>query len=371
MSRRGNNEGTVRKRPDGRWEARFSVDGRQRSTYARTRAEVVNKMRQAQRQADSGIPLSDERLTVGQFLASWLETYVRPSVRPSTYDSYEQHVRMHLTPTLGRLRLAKLSPAHVQAMMNAKLAAGLSPRTVLHIRSTLRRSLGQAVKWGLVPRNVATLVDPPKVTRYKVEALSAERATQIFAAVKGHRLEALFTVTLSIGLRQGEALALKWDDVNWTAAELKVHRALQRINGELTLIQPKSERSRRTIPLPSKTVEALRQHRARQGRERLLAGTDWKDEGFVFSTSVGTPMDGSNVTRIFQRLLKDAGLPPHRFHDLRHDCATLLLAQGVPMRVVMETLGHSQMSLTADTYSHVLPAMQRVAADRMDDILPG
>lgn len=371
MSRRGNSEGSIRKRPDGRWEARISVNGKQRSIYGTTREETARKMRAKQRTVEQGIPLSDERLTVGQFLANWLDTYARPSVRPSTYSSYESYIRTHLVPSLGRHRLAKLGPDHVQAMMNEKLATGLSPRTVLHIRAILRRALGQAVKWGLVTRNAATLVDPPKVSRYKVQPLSPEQATKILAAVKGHRLQALFTVTLSVGLRQGEALGLTWGDIDWSAGTLRVHAALQRINGSLQLVQPKSERSRRTIPLPAKSLDALRQHRTRQDQERLHAGSDWNDGNFVFATAAGMPLDGPSVTRLFQRLLKAAELPPHRFHDLRHDCATLLLAQGVPMRVVMETLGHSQMSLTADTYSHVLPVMQRDAADRMDKILPG
>lgn len=370
MIRRGNAEGTVRLRSDGRWEGRFSVDGKQRSTYAKTRAEVVRKMRQAQLQVDRGIPLADERLMVDAFLTNWLETYVKPSVRHSTYASYESHVRTHLSPSLGRLRLAKLGPQHVQEMMNDLLANGLSPRTVLHIRSTLRRSLNQAVKWGLVSRNVAALVDPPSVTRYKVKPLSPAEATEILAAVKGHRLETLFTVALSVGLRQGEALGLHWDNIDWVTGTLQVQNALQRINGTLQLVVPKSERSRRTIPVPAKALESLLQHRARQEEERLQAGSTWQDLGLVFTTVLGGGLDGPSVTRTFQRLLKDAGLPSHRFHDLRHDCATLLLAQGIPMRVVMETLGHSQMSLTADTYSHVLPAMQRDAADRMNEILP-
>ncbi|MCB9175986.1 MAG: site-specific integrase [Caldilineae bacterium] len=368
-SRRGNKEGSIRHRADGRWEARVTIGGRQRSIYAKTRAEVARKMRQAIQQVESGIPLADERTTVAQFLNTWLETVVESSVRPSTFRSYEMHVRIHLSPALGKKRLAKLAPHHVQEMMNAKLAEGLSPQTVRHIRATLRRALGHALKWGLVSRNVATLVDPPKVPRRKVEPLTEEGAAAILDAVSGHRLEALYTVAMAIGLRQGEALGLRWQDVDLDGGKLRVVHALQRIDGELQLVEPKSAQARRTIILPEIAIAALKRHRALQNRERLAAGGDWVDGDFVFTTTVGTPLDGPNVTRTFQRLLKNAGLPPHRFHDLRHDCATLLLAQGVPLRVVKEILGHSQISLTADTYAHVVPALQQDAAARMDEAL--
>lgn len=369
VAKRANNEGSIRQRPDGLWEARVTVNGKQRSLYGKTRADVSRKMREALRDTEHGIPLADERVTVSQYLSQWLETSVKPAVRPSTYQSYEMHVRVHLSPALGRTRLSQLTPQHVQDMMNRLLESGRSPMTVLHIRATLRKALGQAVKWGMIQRNVASLVDPPKATRYRVEALSPEDAGKILAAVKGHRLEALFTVALAVGLRQGEALGLRWEDVDVEAAHLRVHQALQRINGTLQLVEPKSARSRRTIPLPGVAVSALRGHRALQHRERLAAGDTWTDSGLVFTTESGSPLDGPTVTRVLQRLLQAAGLPRHRFHDLRHDCATLLLAQGVPMRVVMETLGHSQISLTANTYSHVAPLLQRDAADRMNDLL--
>ncbi|MCC7019990.1 MAG: site-specific integrase [Ardenticatenales bacterium] len=371
MAKRANNEGSMRQRPDGLWEARVTVNGKQRSLYGKTRADVSRKMREALRDTENGIPLADERMTVSQYLSQWLETSVKPSVRPNTYESYAMHVRLHLTPALGRLRLSHVTPQHVQDMMNKTLARGLSPNTVLHIRATLRKALGQAVKWGMIQRNVATLVDPPKLTKHVVEPMSAERAGEILAAVRGHRLEGLFVVALTTGLRQGEALGLKWSDVDLDTRLLSVRQAMQRINGAYQLSEPKSPRSRRTISIPAVAVDALRQHRARQHRERLAAGDTWHDMGLVFSTSLGTPMDGPNVTHIFQKLLKEAGLPHYRFHDLRHGCATLLLTQGAPMRVVTETLGHSQFSLTMDTYAHVVPALQREAADRMDSALAG
>lgn len=369
-SRRGHNEGTIRHRSDGRWEARISLaNGKRKSLFGRTRRDVQDKLRTAQREIEAGLDLGAGRQTVGAFLDRWLVDVAKPSIRPKTYASYTQLVRLHLKPALGHHQLAKLSPHHVQMMMNAKSAAGLSPRTVQYLRAVLRRALGQALKWGLVTRNVATLVDPPRSQRPDVVPLSPLQARAFLTAAKGDRLEALYSVAIALGLRQGEALGLGWDDVDLDAGVLRVRYALQRIDGTLQLVEPKTKRSKRTIPMPPTIVAALRDHRVRQLEERLLAGSRWQDHAVVFPSSIGTPMDARNVVRRFHALLDKAGLPSMRFHDLRHTCASLLLAQHVPPRVVMETLGHSQIALTMDTYSHVMPVMQREAADLMEGLL--
>lgn len=369
MGRRGNQEGSIRKRKDGRWEGRISVDGRQRSFYGKTRVEVSRKIREAQRKVDRGLPLADERVTLGKHLEHWLETSVKPSVRPATFASYESHVRLHIGPALGKVPLAKLQPQHVQKLMNAKLDEGLSANTVLRIRATLRKALNQAIKWGLIDRNVATLVDPPKAERYRVEPITPEEATAILEAVKGHRLSALFTTLLGVGLRLGEGLGLRWDDVDLEAGTLTVRFALQKIEGEYQLVEPKSELSRRTLVLPEFVTAALRRHRAAQSRERLVAGGDWDDQGLVFTTDRGQPLDNSNVHHSFRRQLVKAGVRSLRIHDLRHGCASLMLAKGVSPRVVMETLGHSQISLTMNTYAHVMMSLREDAARKMDEIL--
>jgi integrase len=274
-------------------------------------------------------------------------------------------VRRHVVPALGRHQLAQLSPQDVQGYMKAKQAAGLSARTVLYHRAVLRRALGQALKWGVAARNVATLVDPPRVERHEVEPLDVEQANTFLNSVRGHRLEALFTVALALGLRQGEALGLRWEDVDLDRAVLHVRKQVQRIEGKLTLVEPKTAKSRRSVALPTFAVDALRAHKVRQLEERLLAGNRWQDWGLVFPSATGTPMDASNLIGQYHRLLERAGLPRRRFHDLRHTCATLLLIQGEDLRVVMEVLGHSQISLTANTYQHVAQSLKRGAADRM------
>jgi integrase len=374
MTRRAPHEGTIRHREDRRWEAILDlgfVGGKRsrKSFYGKTQREARQKLVVAQRDLQRGIAPTDDRLTTGKFLDGWLEDVVRATVRPRTYVSYEQTVRLHLRPTLGRTVLSKLRPQQVQALLNAKLASGLSPRSVGIIHAVLRTALNQAVQWDTVPRNVATLVQPPRAPRAEIHPLSPEQARSFLDAVRGDRLEALYSVGLALGLRQGEILGLRWSDVDLEAGTIRVAQALQRVNGRLEFVEPKSQTSRRTIPLPATVARALRAHRPRQLEDRLAAGARWHDSDLVFTTALGTPLDSRNVTRRFQAALERAGLPRLRFHDLRHTAASLMLAQGVPARVVMETLGHSQISLTLNTYSHVVPALQREAADRMEAVL--
>jgi integrase len=222
----------------------------------------------------------------------------------------------------------------------------------------------------MVHYNAAAMVSPPRGTRREARALSPEEARCLLDAARGDRLEALYSVALAMGLRQGEALGLKWGDIDLDTGVLRVRRASQRIPHQGTqLVETKTPRSRRALVVPPIVISALRAHRARQAMERLAAGDHWVDLDLVFPSERGTLADGPNVTHRFHKLLKRAELPPMRFHDLRHACASLLLVQGVHPRVVMEALGHSQISLTMNTYSHVLPALQREAADRMEAIL--
>jgi len=368
--RRGHHEGTIRQRADGRWEAQVSMPrGKRKSYYGKTRREAQDKLRAALRDLDAGLDLAAGRQTVGQFLDRWLADVAKPSVRPSTYESYAGHVRNHLKPALGHIQLAKLTPQQVQTMLTEKTAAGLSPRTVQYIRAVLRRALGQAMKWGLVARNVATLTEPPRSAKKPVQPLTAEQARAFLDFTKDDRLGPLFHVAITTGLRQGELFGLRWPDVDLAAGTLTVRHALQRINGKPTLVAPKTDKSRRTVTLPASAVAALREQRKRQLQERLLAGSRWQDWGLVFASTIGTPLEPTNVTHRFQRLLADAGLPRQRFHDLRHCAASLLLAGGVPLRTIMGILGHSQISLTANTYTHLAPALERDAAAALDAVL--
>jgi integrase len=293
-------------------------------------------------------------------------------------------------PAFENKPLVKLQPQDVREFMRDKAAAGYAPKSIRHFRATLRTALNVAMGDGLIARNAAALAKPPRLEKPVPQAFTQEEALRFLALIKGHRLEALFSVTLALGLREGEALGLRWkEDIDLDAAELRVSYALQRIKrpgdakGKLELIEPKTDRSRRTIALPQVAVAALRAHHARQEEERQLAGERWQGTGMVFTTTVGTMLDPRNMLRSFYAIMstpdpsdpepdpkkKRKLLPRLRFHDLRHSAATLLLAQGVDARYIMELLGHSSITLTMNTYAHVLKEMQRETARQTDAIL--
>lgn len=378
---RGHGEGGIRQRPDGTWEARVSDGMRankqgklvraRRSIYGKTRAEVAAKLKVALREQQQGLPAPSERLTVGEFLATYLTT-IRPVVRPSTYRSYEQNIRLYLIPTLGRRRLAKLTPQDVQAFLDAKAqektrtGKPFSGSSLRLMRAVLRQALGQAEAWDQLPRNVAKLARPPKGARRRAQILSAAQATALLGAIAGDRLETLYRVALALGLRQGEALGLRWEHVDLEEGTLVVREAMQRVQGEgLVVVEPKSDAGIRTIKLPQFLVEQLRAHRERQDAQRREANR-WEDRDLVFCTRYGTPFDGPNVTRYFQRHLDRVGLPHLRFHDLRHSAISFLAADGVPLEVAQRIAGHSDARLTANVYRHILPEEHDRAAEAME-----
>lgn len=374
--KRGPGEGSIYKRKkDGLWVASINLGyqggKRKRKTfYANTRGEVQRKLNKALNDQETGLPVDVGRQTVSQFLNHWLKTAVEPALAPKTVSSYHDIVRLHIEPDLGCYQLRKLAPQHVQDLVDHKQEAGLSPRTVAYIRDVLRIALNRALKWGLVSRNVAALVDVPRRTKHEPQPFTPEEARAFLEAARSDRLEALYTVALALGLRKGEATGLRWEDIDLDNQTLHVRYALQRINGKLQLKEPKTEKSRRSIDIPDVCVTALRRHKVRQMEEQLAMGPEWNNElSLVFTTTVGTPLDPGKVTDRFKKLLVCAGLRKQRFHDLRHGCASLLGAQGVPPRMVMEILGHTQLATTMDLYSHVFPAAKREAADMMNAAL--
>lgn len=367
MPRRSHGEGSIRKRPDGRWEARVTTPRGRQSIYGKTRAEVARQLAATVAIGKGKAPA----IWLDEYLDDWLETIVRPSVKPRTYIAYEIHIRLHLKPALGRRRLTELDPRDVQQMMAEQLARGLSPTTVRGIRATLRAALHQAERWGLLTTNAAALATPPRLVREHAIPWAPEHAEQFLAHVRGHRLEALYVLALTIGLRQGELLGLRWIDVDLERRQLSIRQTLVLLHGRPTFGTPKTERSRRTLRLPTMAVEALTQHLEVRDVLREAAGDRWKDSGLVFTSSIGTPLNGPRVTHNFKRLMVEAGLEPIRFHDLRHACATFLLAQGVDLQVVRDLLGHTYIATTADLYTHVLASLKDGAADAMDDLFGG
>lgn len=376
MTRRGPNEGSIYERWDGRWAGSVHIgyeDGRRvrKHVMGHTRAEVKEKMAALMRAHDERRPIPSQREKLGPFLRRWLDEVAKPTLRASTYDSYDDILRAHLIPGLGRHPIAKLTPAEVQTFLNGKLAGGLSPRRVQYIHAVLRRALGTAERWGMVSRNVAKLVDPPRVPRHEISPMTPEQAKTLIETSADDRHRALWITALGTGLRQGELLGLRWEDVDLKVRRLRVRHTLANVGGTLTLLEPKTDRSRRTIMLPDTVVTELRAHRTRQKEERLVAGSRWVDSGHVFTTTIGRPLHAATVTRAFQAALKGAELPDSRFHDLRHAAATFLLAQGMTLEDVKQLLGHSSITLTSNTYGHVLEQRQRQVARAMDAVLGG
>ena len=373
MAKRGNSEGSIYKRKDGRWAATVATsEGKRRTFYGKTRAEAHSKLQTAQRALTNGLPLVGELETCESFLQRWLRDTATRKVRPRTLERYEAITRQHLIPSLGRVRLARLTPGHVERMMNEGLARGLSPQTVAHHRAVLRGALNVGVRHGIVIRNAATLADPPRIPQREFQALTLDSAKKLLSAVQGDRLEALFTVALSLGLRKGEALGLRWSDVDLDHGQLSVRRTLQRMASQWVFLEPKTQSSRRTIAIPAQVTESLRTHRSRQLEERLQVGPSWNGqlwEDLVFADELGQPLSGFYVSRRFKKLLSDAGLPTMRYHDLRHGAASLMAALGIPPRVAMDILGHAQISTTMNIYAHVAPELQRDAADRVASAL--
>jgi integrase len=290
-------------------------------------------------------------LKAGQYLERWLMDSVLDTVRPTTYERYEQIVRIHIRPALGGVKLKNLTPVHVRGLYREKLQAGLSPRTVQYIHVTLHKALKQAVQDGLIPRNATEAVKAPQVRRQEIRPLSAEQVKVLLETACGDRLEALFVLAIHTGLRQGELLGLKWEDVDLESGTLRVRRTLATTKGGPMLTAPKTKGSRRSVKLTQGALDALRSHLKRQLQEIDRAGSLWRENGLVFASETGEPVNRHHLTsHRFKALLTRAQLPEIRFHDLRHTCATLLLTKNVNLKIVSEMLGHASIAITLDTY---------------------
>jgi integrase len=373
--KRGNGEGTIYRRKNGGWATQYTVytaEGRKRKTiYGKTRQEVAAKLAKALSDREGGLTYDAEGLTLGEYLDRWLVDSVKDTVRLTTYQGYERICRLHIKPFLGRVRLKDLSVIHVRGLYRERLEAKLAPRMVQLIHVTLHKALKQAVTDGLIPRNVTEAVKPPQPEKKEIRRLSPNQARALLEEVKGDRLESLYVLAVSTGMRQGELLGLKWEDVDLETGTVQVRRTLSTQTGkEVAFSPPKTAKGRRSIKLPEVAKKSLRKNLHAQREERTSLAGLWEDSGLVFTTRVGTPLGRQElVTRSFKPLLRKVGLPDIRFHDLRHTCATLLLSKGVHAKFVQELLGHATISITLDTYSHVLPGMGDVTAGAMDETL--
>jgi integrase len=374
VGRRASGEGSIYRRSNGRWAGDIDVPNgsgaRQRKTiYGKTQREVRDKLAAKRREIAEGGQPANDRITVGKYLQDWLISK-RNTVKPRTWHTYELNVRLHAEPALGNVRLSKLTPEHLDRLYADQIKAGRSARSVRHLHTILHGALKQAVRRGLVPRNVTEFVDPPRAQRHEIRTLTVEEARAFLSAAADDGLEALYVLALTTGMRQGNLLALRWRDVDLAAGTVRVRGTLQRgFDNELEILDPKTKSSVRQVQLSQVGVDALTRHVGRQRAQRDAAGISWDDRGLVFTNEIGRPINASNLWgRSFRPLLQRAGIEGLRFHDLRHTAATLLLEQNVHPKVVSEMLGHADIAITLDLYSHVTPTMHAHAASEFDTL---
>jgi integrase len=378
--RRGRSEGSIFQRADGQWVASISLgykpDGSRdrRTVYGQSKKEVQDKLDELRQKVRGGQPLDAEKITVAAFLRGWLENTKRPAVGDTTYDRYEQHVRLTLEPRVGAVPLVKLTKYHVEQLYADLEKAGVSRSEQQKAGKALRNALKHAVASDLIPKNPAALVPLPKTagSRRHIVPLEGNEPDRLLAAAAGDRLYAIYVLALDSGMRQGELFGLQWGDVDFDRGEVFVQRSLKERKGILTIKETKTKHGRRRIRLTRPTLDALLEH-----RKRML--TEGHTGGPVFCDTEGGFLRKSNFARrSFEPALRRAGLveerrqagkPKPRFHDLRHTCATMLLLEDVNAKIVSERLGHASIEITLNTYSHVLPTLQERAAEKLEAVM--
>lgn len=390
---RGHGEGSIYKRKDDTWAgvSRYvdteTGEPKKHFVYGKTRKEVVVKKDAWEEEYRKGVLPTKAKMTVGQWVDTWLETYAKNRVRQNTFEGYQRVVNGHLKPSIGSFILKDLRPEQVQKMLNQKLAAGnirtggpLGSRQVEYIYVVLHMALEQAVKNQLVSRNVCDAVDKPKKEKKEFIPWTTEQTNHFLNSVKESRLFPLYMVAWGTGLRRSEILGLKWDDIDFKKGTLTVRRSLVRIKGGYKFGEPKTKKSKRTLPLPDQVTQELKNWKSKQAKEKMAWNAIHKDVeadqrpeynamSLVFCNELGDAINPEFISRQFKRDLKKANLPEIRFHDLRHGHATMLLELGEDIKVISDRLGHSTIILTADTYSHVREKMQREASNKLDLVL--
>jgi len=375
-------KGSIRQRSKGSWEICLDA-GRDPATGKRSRHfETVKGTKKAAQQRlaellvsiEQGSYVKPRRITLGEWLNDWLGGYVKTSCSSRTLDGYQSIVRRHLILNLGMIPLAQVQPQHIQRCYGTLLETGvggqgLSARTVLHIHRVLFQALNYAVRQGLLIRNPAQLVDPPRARKPKMTTLMPEEVARLLSVAEDTPYYSIIHTAVKTGLRQAELLGLRWRDLDLDLASLSVTQVLYKRKGVCQFKEPKSEHSRRRLDLPPSLALFLRDYRTERQAERLLLGKPLSEDDLVFDNIDGRPMDPGTLTHNFARIARRAGLAGTRFHDLRHTFASLMLLADIHPKIVSEALGHSSVAFTLDTYSHVVPSIQKAAAKRLDEVL--
>ncbi|HYP28661.1 MAG TPA: tyrosine-type recombinase/integrase [Blastocatellia bacterium] len=372
--------GMIFEREKGVWYARVTfTDQSGKRRYIKRRGDTKSHAKELVKQLlrdldDSGdMVIEGNQITVNKYFDRWLTAAAKPRLSERTFLDYEDLLRRYIRPAMGNKRLADLRPLDVQALYSDLQERGLSSRTVRYTHAVLSSGLKQAVKWGLIIRNPASMTELPKQTRKEMQSLSPESAASFLAAAAKDKWGIIFSFALVTGMRPEEYLGLQWKDIDFQSGLVTVQRTLcwRRRGGGWYFGEPKTSSSRRSIPLPYSIIGMLAEHKRQQAEKRLKMGPVYQNFDLVFNSDNGGPLLPQNLfRRHFKPILKEAGLDQSiRMYDLRHSCATLLLASNENPKVVSERLGHASITLTLDTYSHVLPSMQRAATDKLERML--
>jgi integrase len=354
-TRRSRGEGTIYVRPDGLWVAQFTLpSGKRKTKYGKNQQTVRSWLLEARKAAKDGFMTDVGNITFGELIERYYNDVALHTLKPKTLESYETLIRLHIKPELGNIKLNQLTPVHLQTLYSEKIKAGYSKRTVQYIHSIIRRILSQGLKWGMTVRNIADATDAPKNNPKPPEMLTEDQVKKLLASADG-RLKTILTLAVMTGMRRSEILGLYWEDVDLRAGVVHVKHTAQSLRGQgIAISEPKTEKSKRTITLPQSIIGTLAEQRS---------------TGLVFHTSTGKPIAPRNILRDFQNLCIKIGLPHVTFHSLRHFHASTLLKINIHPKIVQERLGHSRIDTTLDLYTHLVPGMQKEAADKIDELL--
>jgi integrase len=367
--KRGNHEGSIYRRKDGRWCAQVSLQGRRLTKYAKTQSECRAWIKEMLQQIDAGLSFEGTQVTLARFLETWLSGK-ELSRRPKTVQQYRQIARQHILPVLGRMRLQDIQPAHIKQLYALKQKEGRGARTIQLIHAVLHNALKQAVREGLLGRNPVSAVERPKVEQAEMKIWNEEQIQKFLITASGSPFEAVYYLALATGMREGELLGLKWPDIDWNKGVLFVQRQLQQISGQgYVFIPPKTKSGRRKIKIGSATLKQLERHQRQQAHDKTIAGERWHEHDLVFPTTLGTPLDDKRVRNEFKSILKQAGLPAIRFHDLRHTSLNALLDMGLPVNTVQGRAGHAKASTTVNIYGHATARLQTEAAEKIEELI--